>query len=126
MAPISGEDYAEESIEKDILEGPDNVVTLTYAATTALLDPSVASVQKITLTGNVSFTFPPVGAGKEFDIYIIQDATGSRTAAYTVGVGSVLFVGGSKTLTVTASAIDHIAAQSDGVNWYCRLDHAYA
>jgi hypothetical protein len=123
---ISGMDYPEENIAKDRAEGPDNVVALTYAATTALEDPSIASIQTITLTGNVSFTFPAPGAGKEFDLYVVQDATGSRTGSYTSPSGSVLFVGGSKTLTITANAVDHIAAQSDGTNWYCRLDKAYA
>lgn len=100
---------------------------LTYAATTALA--ANAPRMEITLTGNVTFTAPTTK--QDFALAITQDGTGSRLATWPA---SFLFVGGSKTLTTTAAAIDMVTAKYmptlSGTTWtdrwLCVLDKAYA
>lgn len=98
---------------------------LTYAATTALTG---GRRMGITLTGNVTFTAPTNDA--DFTLVITQDGTGSRLATWPA---SFLFVGGSKTLTTTAAAIDTVtaiyspaAATPTTDRWLCSLLKAYA
>lgn len=43
---------------------------------------TVATLSRITLTANCTFTFPSVAAGKSFLLALKQDATGSRTATW--------------------------------------------
>lgn len=96
------------------------------ASTVALVGgPNLA----ITLTQNTTFTAPTNRQG--FTIAITQDGTGSRTGTFPA---SFLFVGGSKTLTTTAAAIDTItgiyAPTVSGTTvtdrWLCSLLKAYA
>ena len=82
------------------------VSTVAYAASVALDFTTHALNYQITLTGNITLSNPAVlVAGRQGEIALIQDGTGSRTLA----VGSAWkFVGGNKTLTTTTGAIDVI------------------
>lgn len=74
------------------------------------------SVQILTLTGNCTFTFPTVAAGKSFTLLLKQDGTGSRTATWPA---TVKWPGGTApTITATASKLDKYIFTSDGTNWY--------
>ena len=103
---------------KDLTE---TVGTVTYAAT---ITPDVANgtIQKITLTGNVTFSaFANPVAGQSLTLIITQDATGSRTLTSTMK-----FSGGSKTLTTTANAIDILTVFYDGSTYYASLGKGFA
>ncbi len=108
-------------------------VQLTYSATTSLAVTPAAGYNArnmaITLTGNVTFTAPTNRA--DFRLAITQDGTGSRLATWPA---SMIFVGGSKTLTTTAAGIDMVDATYmptlSGTTWtdrwLCTLNKAYA
>lgn len=103
-------------------------VNLTYAATTNIdfsKAPSgeVPAAFAITPTGNVTFTTSNLPAGQFFELLITQDATGSRTGTFPT---AWKFVGGSKTLTTTASATDKVTGYFDGTTAWCELNKAYA
>lgn len=56
-------------------------VTKTYAATTAI-DLSAGSIQAVTLTGNVTFTFSNPSPGQTLILEITQGGSGSYTATW--------------------------------------------
>lgn len=100
-------------------------VTLTDAATVALTGGRQMS---IVMSQNTTFTAPTNDAN--FTLTLTQDGTGSRTATWPA---SFLFVGGSKTLTTTAGAIDTVTAVYSPLTttptvdrWLCSLLKAYA
>ena len=78
---------------------------------------------------NTTFTAPTNKA--DFKLALTQDATGSRLATWPA---SFLWVGGSKTLTTTAAAIDMVDAtymptisgSTVTDRWLCTLNKAYA
>src|SRR5436190_3270854 len=92
-----------------------NTVAASGSAQT-LPDVTVATIHRVTLTANCTFTFPTAAAGKSFTLVLVQDATGSRTATWP---GSVLWPGGTApTLTTTASKRDVVSFLcADGTNW---------
>lgn len=110
-----------------------NPVQLTYAATTSLAVTPAAGFNSrrmaITLTGNVTFTAPT--SKSDFRLVITQDGTGNRTGTFPA---SMLFVGGSKTLSTAAGAIDMVdatyAPTLSGTTWtdrwLCTLNKAYS
>jgi hypothetical protein len=58
---------------------------------------------------------PTAAAGKSFIIMLKQDATGSRTVAWS----TVVWAGATApTVTTTASKQDIYSFFSDGTNWY--------
>jgi hypothetical protein len=94
---------------------------VTYGAT---ITPDVANgnIQTVTLTDNVTFSaFSNPVAGQSLTLFVIQDATGSRTLTSTMK-----FAGGSKTLSTTANSIDIITAYYDGTTYYATLSKAFA
>ena len=94
----------------------ETIYALTYGATITP-DAANGSVQKVTLTGNVTFSaFNNPVAGQSITLIITQDATGSRTLTSTM-----LFAGGSKTLSTAASAVDIITVFFDGTTYYASL-----
>lgn len=79
------------------------------------------SVQALTLTGNVTFTFPTVTAGRSFLLVLRQDATGGRTVTWPTSTNPVRWPGGTApTITSTASRTDLYAFTADGTRWYGR------
>ncbi len=74
------------------------------------------TVQILTLTGNVTFTFPTATAGRSFILLLKQDGTGSRTVTWPAAVkwpGNT-----APTITSTASKLDKYVFTADGTNWY--------
>jgi hypothetical protein len=106
------------TVLKDLTE---TVATVTYAST---ITPDVANgtVQKVTLTGNVTFSaFANPVAGQSLTLFVTQDATGSRTLTSTMK-----FSGASKTLSTAASSVDIITVFYDGTNYYASLAKGFA
>lgn len=61
----------------------ENVNTVAASGTAQTIpDPTTATVNRITLTGNCTFTFPTAGAGKSFTVVLAQDGVGSRTVTW--------------------------------------------
>ena len=103
---------------KDIRE---TVYSLTYAST---ITPDVANgtIQKVTLTGNVTFSaFSNPVAGQSMTLIVTQDGTGSRTLTSTMK-----WSGGTKTLSTAAGSIDIISVFYDGTDYYASLGKAFA
>lgn len=93
-----------------------SVYSVTYAST---ITPNVANGnnQTVTLTGNVTFSaFASPVAGQSLTLFVTQDATGSRLLTSTM-----LFAGGTKTLSTTANAVDIIVVFYDGTNYWASL-----
>src|ERR1700731_2765973 len=103
-----------------------NPTVLTDAAAVALAN---SPNQSILMTANTTFTAPANNGN--FTLTLTQDGTGNRTATWPA---SFLFVGGSKTLSTAANAIDTVTAiwsptVAAGVvtaRWLCSLLKAYA
>lgn len=74
------------------------------------------STQFITLTGNVTLTFPAPVAGKSFTLTLRQDATGSRTVGFPSTVRWP--AGQAPVITLTAGRMDVVSFFSDGSFWY--------
>lgn len=92
-----------------------NTVVASGAAQ-AIPDVTTATLNRITLTANCTFTFPAAAAGKSFMVALVQDATGSRTATWPA---NVKWAGGTApTLTTTAGKVDVFSFICfDGANW---------
>lgn len=74
-------------------------------------------INRITLTGTPCvFTFPPVAVGKQFRVFLTQDATGTRLVTWPANVKWAAST--APTLTVTAAKTDALNFYCyDGVNW---------
>jgi len=81
------------------------------------IDLANGTLQILTMTGNVTFTFPTPAAGKSFLMMLKQDGTGSRTVS-SWGATTKWAGGTSPTLTTTAGRMDIFSFVSDGTNWY--------
>ena len=106
------------TVIKDLTE---TVYALTYAST---ITPDVANgtVQKVTLTGNVTFSaFSNPVAGQSLTLIVTQDGTGTRTLTSTMK-----FSGAAKTLSTAASSIDIITVFYDGTNYFASLGKGFA
>ena len=106
------------TVIKDLTE---TVHSLTYGAT---ITPDVANgtVQKVTLTGNVTFSaFSNPVTGQSLTLIVTQDGTGSRTLTSTMK-----FSGGLKTLSTVAASIDIITVFYDGTDYYASLGKGFA
>ena len=91
--------------------------TVTANTSTAYtIDLANGTVQYLTLTGNVTYTFPTPVAGKSFMLIQKQDATGSRTVTWPASVDWPSAI--APTLTSTASKADKFVFTAiDGSNW---------
>lgn len=86
--------------------------------TSYTIDLANGTVQKLTLTGNCTFTFPTATAGKSFMILLTQDGTGSRTVTWPTGSNRVRWPGSTNpTLTTTAGRMDKLVFTADGTQW---------
>lgn len=91
--------------------------TVTANTSTAYtIDLANGSVQILTLTGNCTYTFPTVVAGKSFTLLQFQDATGSRTVTWPATVKWP--AGTAPTLTSTATKMDKFVFTANGSYWY--------
>jgi hypothetical protein len=86
------------------------------SGTSLTIDLLNGTLQIITLTGNVSFTFPAVTAGRSFTMLLRQDGTGGRTVTWPA---SVKWPGGiAPTITSTANKTDKYVFVADGSFWF--------
>lgn len=86
------------------------------------LNATNGSIYTLTATGDITInTIANAVAGTSMTIKIIQDGTGSRALT-----SSMKFVGGSKTLSTAAGAIDVISVVYDGTDYLASLTKAYA
>lgn len=86
-------------------------------------DATSATIHRMTLTGNITLnTVTNITTGSNIKFIMTQDATGSRTLTNT----GWKWLGGSKTLTTTASSIDVITVFYDGTNYIAQLNKAYS
>lgn len=82
-----------------------SAVTPLVDGATINADLSLSNDFSVTLGGNRTLTFTNAVAGQSGTIFVTQDATGSRTLAYT---GFKFYGGVAPTLTTAANAIDHL------------------
>ena len=108
VSPVINDGYTEE-------------VATANTGTSYTIDLAGGSVQILTLTGNVTFTFPTVTAGRSFLLVLRQDATGGRTTTWPTSTNPVRWPGGTApTITSTASCTDLFGFTADGTRWYGR------
>ena len=80
------------------------------------------SVQKYTLTGNITLNaFASPVAGQSITLFLIQDGTGTRTLTSTMK-----WSGASKTLSTAAGSIDIATIYYDGTSYYASLAKGFA
>lgn len=97
---------------------PTNVNTVASSgAAQTLTDPSAGIVlSAITLTANCALAFPRAALGKQFEVLLTQDATGSRTVTWPSAAKWP--AGTAPTLTTTAARRDAFRFRCyDGSNW---------
>lgn len=80
-------------------------VEVANSGTTLTLADYPTTLHLVTLTGNVTFTFPAAVAGKSFLLQTKQDGSGSRTIVWP-GAGSLIWVAGTPTPTSTLNKSD--------------------
>ena len=108
-----------------------NLLTTKYSETViaggntgATLSPNVSAGTIFNYTANSNFTFSTLTnavAGSGATVIITQDATGTR-----VMTSTMKFLGGAKTLSTTASAIDIMSVFYDGTTYYATLGKGYS
>lgn len=109
-----------------------NLITTKYNETviaggstgTATISPNVASgtIFNYTLTGSITINaLTNAVAGSGCTLILTQDATGGRTLSSTMK-----FLGGTKTLSTAAGAIDIMSVFYDGTTYYASLGKGYA
>ena len=106
-------------------EAIDNIKSATFIAevdngdsgTSKTIDWGAGQKQKVTMTGNCTFTFTAPLGPCNLVLKLIQDGTGSHTAAWTGGSTNVDFPAGTvPTLTAAGSSVDIISFYYDGTN----------
>lgn len=92
----------------------------TGGTTTGTITPDVVNgnVQSITLSGSITFNaFGSAEAGQSMTLIIKQPASGGP---YTL-TSTMVFAGGTKTLSTAANAIDILSVVYDGTTYYASL-----
>ena len=92
----------------------------TGGSTTGTITPDVVNgnVQSITLSGNITFNaFSNPETGQTMTMLIKQPGSGGP---YTL-TSTMLFAGGTKTLSTAANAVDIMSVVYDGSNYYASL-----
>lgn len=86
------------------------------SSTAITINWATATTQKVTLTGNCTFTFSNPVAGGVYVLRAHQDATGTRTVTWPAAVH---WSGGTApTLTTTASKVDVFTFHYDGATYF--------
>jgi hypothetical protein len=89
--------------------------TVANTSTAYTVDIAAGTLFDLTMTGSCTFTFPTATAGRQFTLWLKQDATGSRLATWP---SSVRWPSGvAPTLTTTAAMTDVISFVADGTYW---------
>lgn len=82
------------------------------------------TIQKYTLTGNITLNLPTnMSAGQSLTLILTQDSTGSRILNANVGY---LFASGFQTLSTASGSIDMMNIFSDGSTYYTTLTVDYS
>jgi hypothetical protein len=100
----------------------ENVIASSNTSTS--ISPNVATGTIFNYVANSNFTFNSLTsavAGSGATVIITQDATGSRVLTSTMK-----FLGGSKTLSTAAAAVDIISVFYDGTTYYATLGKGFA
>jgi hypothetical protein len=79
--------------------------------------------QKVTLTGDVTFTFTNPQNGKNYLLKLVQDATGSRTVTWPANVK--WSDGITPVISETASHCDIVSLYYDGTNYFASIVQNY-
>jgi len=90
---------------------------------TKTIDWTAGNKQKITLTGNCTFTFTAPSGPANLILRLIQDGTGSRTITWPATVKWPEAT--APTLTTTAAGIDIVAFYWDGTNYFGQASLAF-
>ena len=116
VSPTGTETLTNKTIEAGIFtNGYTEEVATANTGTSYTIDLANGSVQILTLTGNVTFTFPTATAGKGFTMILKQDSFGSRTVNWG---SSVKWPSSTNpTITATASRSDKYVFVADGTYW---------
>lgn len=81
-------------------------------------DVTTATLNRIVLSADCTFTFPTAAAGKSFTLILVQDATGGRLVVWPASVQWVGMYGSVPVLTITANKSDVFSFTcADGTNW---------
>ena len=100
---------AQQSFQSSIVETP------LVASVTGTYTITERTQHDLTMTGNTTFTFPSLAAGKQFTMWLNQDVTGSRVPTLP---STVRWSGGTApTWTTTASKTDIVSFMCDGTYW---------
>jgi hypothetical protein len=100
-------------------------IVYTSGSTTGTITPNAAngSVQKITLTGSITFSaFASPLSGQTLTLIITQPASGGP---YTL-TSTMKFSGASKTLSTAANAVDIMTVFYDGTTYWASLAKGFA
>jgi hypothetical protein len=89
---------------------------------TLAINTTLGTIQRYTLTGSITINgFVNAVAGTNATLILKQDATGGRTLTSTMK-----FLGGVKTLSTAANAIDVLSVFYDGTDYLATLGKGYA
>ena len=91
------------------------------SGTTKTIDLNNWTAQKLSMTGNCTFTLNNPTVGQTYVLKLTQDVTGSKTATRPASVKKPSWT----TLSTTASAIDIATLYYDGTNFYLNIWKAY-
>jgi hypothetical protein len=96
----------------------ESVFDIGNSGTAVTLSLANGTFQRVTLTGNCTFTMPAAVAGQSF-IFQVRTGAGGFTGTFT----GVRWSGGvAPIVTTTASRMDIVSFLSDGTNWYGSLN----
>ena len=103
----------------------EKVNTLT-SSTSITVDCDAASIHKVTLAHNATFSLTNLSAGQSVTLIIQQDGTGSRTGTFSSDTGTIAFPLAQRTLSVNSGAIDMVVILYDGSNTLGTLAKAFS
>ncbi len=83
------------------------------------IDLANGTVQRITVTNNVTLFLPPPSSGKSFVLMLKQDSTGGRSVIFSTTSGSLYWPNNvTPSLGSTANSVCMLSFFADGSNWY--------
>jgi hypothetical protein len=102
----------------------EKVNTLTSAASITV-DCDVASIHKVTLSHNATFSLTNLTEGQSVTLIITQDGTGTRTGTFTSDTGSIAFPLAQRTLSTNSGFTDMVVIMYDGSRTLGTLARAF-
>jgi len=104
--------------------------TVTFSATAMTINCALSNVFEITMTANVTtaMTMSNVAGGQTINVFIIQDATGSRTMTWSSSTIVKWSGGAAPTLSTAANSVDLLVMtyRSATSAWYATLTKGFA